>query len=632
VIEWAYPQLLWLLLLVPVIGAFVWRRERQRRTALAAFAESPLLPRLAPAVDPRRRGAREVVRLCALVFLIVALAGPQWGSTWEEVKREGVDLIVALDTSRSMLATDVKPSRIDRAKLAIRDLVSKLEGDRIGLVAFSGTAFLECPLTLDYGAFEASLASTSVGSLPRGGTNLGAAIDAALDAFEARQGKYEAMILITDGESTEGDAAEAAKRAADNGVKIFTVGIGTAEGELIPLGQGETYVKDRQGQVVKSRLDEKGLEDVALATGGAYVHGAGASIGLDEIFDGHIAKMERRELQSTLQRRFENRFQVPLALALLLLLFEPLLGERRFAVAAVLLLLSAARSASADQVAEGNKLYHEHKYEEASQRYGEALVDSPGAPILRFNLAAAQYKLGRYADAVASLQKIGASGDDKLDARVAYNLGNSLFRFGESQASSKPADALKSYDAALAAYKRAMGADSNDVNAKVNHEVVERKKAELEKKLEEEKKKQEEQQQQQQDQQQGQDQQQQDQGQEDQQKQGGGGQESNQSSEQQQKQQPQPKPGEGERKQDQGEQQQAQQPQANEPQPAQPQPAQPQQGAGGGEALAGEQGEKDLDRQEAYGVLDTARSEEVRPDELHQLRAPAGIAEPAQDW
>lgn len=641
-IEWSHPNLLWLLLLVPALALFVWRRERDRRAALEDFAEGRLVPRLTPDVDPRRRLAREALRLLALALLVVAIAEPRWGVHWEEVKREGVDVVIALDTSRSMLATDVRPNRLDRAKLAILDLVSKLRGDRVGLVAFAGTAFLECPLTLDYGAFGASLNSTSAGIIPRGGTNLAAAIDTSLTAFEARQGKYEALILITDGESTEGDYKEAAKRATEQGVRIYTVGIGTAEGELIPEGAGGTYVKDREGQVVKSRLDEQALQDIALASGGAYVHGAGASLGLEEIFDDHIAKMERRELQSTLQRRLESRFQMPLALALVLLLLEPMLGERkRAAVAALLLgLLASPPPASADQISEGNRLYHLHKYDEAAQQYGDALIDSPASPLLRFNLAAAQYKQGKFADAVASLQKVGVTGDGKLDARVAYNLGNSLYRLGESQASPKPEEAIKSYDAALAAYKRAMGADPGDANAKVNHEVVEHKLEELKQKLEEERKKQEEQQKQQEQQQQDQAQQdqqqekqeQQDQGQEEQkekeQQQGGAPKEPNQSSEGEQKPQPQP----GQQQEEQQGEEQAKQPAEPQRPEGLPQEAQPQQGGEAQAVPAAPSSEQDLDRQEAFGVLDTARDEEVRPDELHRLRAPAAVLEPAQDW
>jgi Ca-activated chloride channel family protein len=639
-IEWAHPHLLWLLLLVPVLALLVWRRERRRRAALAAFAESDLLPRLAPDVAPRRRGVREGLRLVALALLVIALAGPRWGSRWEEVRREGVDLLIALDTSRSMLATDVKPNRIERARLAILDLVTKLRGDRVGLVAFAGAAFLECPLTLDYGAFAASLNATGVGTIPRGGTNLAAAIETSLDAFEARQGRYEALIVITDGESTEGEWEEAAEKSAELGVRIYTVGIGTAAGELIPAeGSGETWVKDREGQVVKSRLDETTLQEIALATRGAYVHGAGASLGLEAIFDDHIAKMERRELQTTLQRRFENRFQIPLAVALLLLLLEPMVGERRRAATAVLVLLTLAAPAgvSADQISEGNRLYHEGKYDEAAQQYGDALVDSPGSPLLRFNLAAAQYKLGRFEDAVKSLEQIEPSRDAAFDARVAYNLGNSLFRQGELRSSWNAREALPLYESALAAYRRAMGADPADTKAKFNHEVVERQIEALKKKIEEEeeKKRQEEEQKQEQEQEQEQQQdeqrQEQDEGQEEQQEQqeqeqqDGEPEEQDQSSEQGEEQ---PRPEQGEEPSEGQEESGEQQPEPGEESPAEPEPRPGSEESAQPEAAP----EQSLDQQEAQGVLDTAREDEVRPDELRRFRGPAGIYEPAQDW
>lgn len=330
-IRWANPQCFWLFAALPMAAAFIWFCSRRRASALAAFAAAALLPRLAPGVDRRRRMLREGLRLGGLALLVAALAGPEWGLHWEEVRREGLDVIIALDTSRSMLATDLKPNRIDRAKLAIRELLTELHGDRIGLVAFAGTAFLECPLTLDYAAFAQSLDATDVGIIPRGGTALAEAITTGIEAFEARQGKHEALILITDGENHEGDVEDAATRAAERGIKVFTVGVGTSEGDLIPLGgAGDSgYVKDTKGHVVKSRLNEDTLRQIAATTAGAYVHSGEASLGLDEIFRDHISTMEKRELQSTVQRRYDARFQIPLAVAIALLLIEPAVGERR---------------------------------------------------------------------------------------------------------------------------------------------------------------------------------------------------------------------------------------------------------------------------------------------------------------
>ena len=331
---WRESWALWLLLVVPILGAALIFAHRRRQRALVEFADAALLPRLAPDVSNRRRLARDLLRLGTLAACAVALAGPRWGFHWEEVHREGVDLVVALDVSKSMLAADVKPNRLERAKLSILDLLRLLDGDRIGLVAFAGTAFLQCPLTLDYDAFAQSLAAVGVGIIPRGGTAIERAIDAGTKAFEGRQGKHGALILITDGEDHEGDANRAAARAAEEGIKVFTVGIGTVEGELIPFvdqaGQ-QGFLKDRTGKVVKSRLDEAALHTIAEKTGGAYVRASGSLLGLDELFRDHIATLERRELESKIERRYEDRFQVPLAIALFLFVVESLIGDRRWA-------------------------------------------------------------------------------------------------------------------------------------------------------------------------------------------------------------------------------------------------------------------------------------------------------------
>jgi len=328
VIEWRDPVSLAALALVPALAAFlVWARRRRRRD-LETFVAAGLLPVVSPDVDPRRRTTRAVLLVATTLLLALTLGGPMWGFHWEEVHREGLDLVVAIDTSRSMLSTDVKPNRLARAKLAVQDLLARMRGDRIALVAFAGSAFVQCPLTLDHAAFLQSLDAIEAGIIPRGGTSLSAAIDASLDAFEGRQGNHQALVLITDGEDHEGDVKAATKRASERGVAVYTVGIGTTEGELIPTEAGG-FVKDRSGQVVKSRLDEETLKQIAVDTGGVYLHAAGASMGLTELYDDYIAKKEKRELASTLEKRFEQRFQVPLGLAVLLLLVEPMIGERR---------------------------------------------------------------------------------------------------------------------------------------------------------------------------------------------------------------------------------------------------------------------------------------------------------------
>jgi Ca-activated chloride channel family protein len=328
VIAWRDDTALVALLLVPAVAAFCVWALRERERALAAFVEAPLLPVVVPELDRRRRRIRAGLATAAVATIVLALAGPKWGFHWEEVRRQGIDLVVAIDTSRSMLATDVTPNRLARAKLAVEDLLAELRGDRVGLVAFAGTAFVQCPLTLDRNAFRESLDAVEVGLIPRGGTNLTAALDTGLAAFEGRQANHQALVLITDGEDHEGTLEQAIARAVERGIRVFTVGIGTSDGELIPL-EGGAYLKDRKGQVVKSRLGEETLKKIALDTGGVYLHAAGADLGLSGLYRDHIATMEKRELASTLERRYEQRYRLPLALGAALLVAEALVGERR---------------------------------------------------------------------------------------------------------------------------------------------------------------------------------------------------------------------------------------------------------------------------------------------------------------
>lgn len=625
-LSWQHPLALAALVLVPALGAFFVWAWRRRAQALDAFVASSLLPIVAPDVDPRRRTRRAAFRTAAIGLLVVALAGPMWGFRWEAVKREGIDLMVALDTSRSMLTTDVKPNRLTRAKLGIQDLLAETQGDRVGLIAFAGTAFVQCPLTLDHGAFLQSLEACDVGIIPRGGTDLAAAIDTALAAFEGRQGNNQALVLITDGESLEGDWQASVGRAKERGLRIFTVGIGTTEGELVP-GENGGFFKDRKGAAVTSRLDETTLQQIAVDTGGVYLHAAGASMGLTELYRDHIATLDKRELESTLERRWEPRFQVPLALALLLLLLEPFVDERRqaqrvrrgwrlrgAAAAVVLAMLSIGWFDPHAKGREGNRLYAAGKFADAATAYNQGLVDDPDSATLHFNLGDAQYGAKEYDAALAAYGQVGA--DPARAAQVAYNVGNVKFRQGAAVEGAEPQKAIQLWTEALVAYRRALGIAPDDEDAKFNYELVVAKIKALQKKLEEQ------QQQQQQDQQKDQQQQQQEQKQDEAQK------------DQQQPDQPQPdeqKPDERQQQQqaeqqptDEQKEQQANQDQADE----QEQPRDADQR----EAQAGEAGEGEMTRDEAAALLDSQRDQEVQPDEVVRRLQGAGVAEPARDW
>ncbi len=334
--RWAYPERwMWVWVIVALLGFWVWA-FRNRKRALERLADAGLLPQLAEQVDSRSRTLKSAVVMLGVLFLILALIGPQWGFRWQEIKRRGVDLVIALDVSKSMLAQDIKPSRLDRAKLAIQELLPMVKGDRIGLVAFAGTSFVQCPLTVDHGALLLTLEELDTNSIPRGGTAIANAIRDSLKVFASSAPDSRALIVMTDGESHEGDAITAAKEAAKQGVKIFTVGVGTPDGELVPItdAQGhQTFLKDREGRTVKSRLEEGLLQQIALETGGSYIRATPAAFGLDLLYRDRIATLHQQEFESTMKKQYELRFQWALAVALFLLIGEPLISDRRRVVA-----------------------------------------------------------------------------------------------------------------------------------------------------------------------------------------------------------------------------------------------------------------------------------------------------------
>ncbi|MGA2138146.1 MAG: VWA domain-containing protein [Verrucomicrobiia bacterium] len=332
--QFGNPTSFWLLALAPVLAVFLVWAFRARRRALARFASQPLLQRLAESVRPVARRWKAVLIVTAVTLAALALTQPRWGFEWREVKHKGVDVFVLLDVSKSMLTEDVRPNRLTQAKYAVQDLLEKLRGDRIGLVAFAGTAFVQCPLTVDYEAFRLTLKDADTRIIPRGGTAIGTAIRTALKAFEAGEGRDRAIVLITDGEETESDALAAADEAAKAGVKMYAIGVGTAEGELIPVredGKPMEFLKDREGKVVKSRLDEETLKQLALKTGGIYVRSAAGDFGIDTIYDKGIAQLQRKEYEARLQKQYFERFQWPLGIAFALLVVEAFASDRRAA-------------------------------------------------------------------------------------------------------------------------------------------------------------------------------------------------------------------------------------------------------------------------------------------------------------
>jgi len=320
--KWHNPDtLLWLLALLPLLlvtGLMIKRRIK----LLGRMAEQGLWPTMLPGHSPKRQRFKNFVRLLAIALAIVALARPQWGFKWEEVKQRGLNIIVALDTSKSMLAQDIKPNRLQQAKWGVRDLIKELRGDRIGIVAFAGDAFLQCPATIDYAAFLMMLDDVYVGIVPIGGTDLFQALDTSIESFEKSEETQadKVIILISDGEGHTGDPLSLLPQLKEEGIRVFTIGVGTKEGELIQTSEG--FVKDKAGNVVKSSLNETILERIAFETGGFYVRSAPGDFGLERVYQQGIAELQREERESRMSKSWSERFQWLLGLSLLLLVVE----------------------------------------------------------------------------------------------------------------------------------------------------------------------------------------------------------------------------------------------------------------------------------------------------------------------
>lgn len=330
-VQFANLKVLLLLALIPAFIAFYYFVFKWKTRALNRFGNLVLIKKLSASTSRSRQIWKAVLVIVGVGFLVLALARPQIGTRLEEVKREGVDVFVALDVSYSMMAEDVKPSRLEKAKYEISKFIDKLEGDRIGLIAFAGEAFIQCPLTLDYGASKTFLEIMDPGLIPEPGTNLGAAIALATKSFESKERKYKVLILITDGEDHGEDAQQMAEAAEKEGVVIYTVGIGSPQGVPIPMyderGQNVGFKKDRSGEVILTKLDAFSLGKIAQVTGGEYYYSATGETKLDKIYD-EIAKMEKKELSSKKFSQFEERFQWVLAFAIFFLILEVVVSEK----------------------------------------------------------------------------------------------------------------------------------------------------------------------------------------------------------------------------------------------------------------------------------------------------------------
>lgn len=325
-IIFAQYRFLWFLLLVPVMLIAYGICRRLRAARVRAFGDPELVAQLMPSYSSSKGWVKMVLFSLAFAFFIIGLSRPQVGAKLSEHEAKGAEIMIALDVSNSMLAQDYSPCRLERAKLAISRIVDKLQGDRIGLILFAGSSFVQLPITTDYVSAKMFLSSINTESVPVQGTAIGDAIATAARSFSSQSDKSRAIIVITDGENHEDDPVEAARVAAEAGIKVYTIGVGSEQGQPIP--KNGDLMKDRDGNIVVTRLDEETLKEVAAAGGAAYIHAGNEEFGLNPIIE-DLKKMEDEQFKSVVFEEYDEQYMYFFAIALALLVAEMLIGEKR---------------------------------------------------------------------------------------------------------------------------------------------------------------------------------------------------------------------------------------------------------------------------------------------------------------
>ena len=487
-VHFEYTQILWLTaLVVPMLGLFfgwAWRRRSER---VAQFIHANLVEQLTLGLSVIRRKAKLILLLVVVLLLFLALARPKGGYELQKTETRSLDILVAVDTSRSMLATDQSPNRLERAKLAVLDLMRLAKRDRLGLIAFSGTAFLQCPLTIDRNAFIQNVNLLSTDIIPQGGTAISEAITEALRTFKKEEDNHKVLVLMTDGEDHEAGVTEAAEKANNIGMKIFTIGLGSPEGELIQLPNPQTgrleFLKDESGNVVKSRLNETLLRKLSTDTGAFYLPLQGADT-MERLYEAGLAGLTPNRVENQMTKRYIERYQWLLGLAIFLLLGEMLLGEGRRpspksspAALAALGLLLAAPAALATP-ADARRAMEQDDFGRALRLYEKLLVESPEDARLHYNAGAAAYGAGDFEKARNHFNSTLASPEAPLplQQRAFYNLGNAMFRLGETtenpdDKAKRWIDALKKYEGAFELSQQ-LEKTPDDEDAQFNTDIV----------------------------------------------------------------------------------------------------------------------------------------------------------------
>lgn len=327
--RFAHTEYLYLLLLIPALAILYWISLRRKKKALQRFGDMDIISQLMPYASFSRPVYKFVLLMVALTFLILSIAGPQFGSKLQKIKRKGIEVVIALDVSNSMLAADIQPNRLERAKRAISKMVDRLHNDKIGIIVFAGDAYTQLPITTDYASAKLFLSSINTDIVPIQGTAIGAAVDLATRSFTPESEASKAIIVITDGENHEDDAVAAAQTAQEQGIVVHTIGMGLAQGAPIPeKGRAGEYRRDKDGKIVISKLDEAMLQQIARAGQGIYIRANNTTTGLNTLFK-EMNKMDKSELEQRTYSDYDEKFQYIIALVILLLLVEFLILERK---------------------------------------------------------------------------------------------------------------------------------------------------------------------------------------------------------------------------------------------------------------------------------------------------------------
>ena len=488
--NFANPDMLWALAIVaPLLVVFFWWSRNKRRWLISQFVQSRLLASLTVGVSARRQLIKNTLIVMAVSLLLISLARPHWNYDWQEASQQGLDIVVAVDTSRSMLATDLSPDRLTRTKLAIRDLLLKARTDRLGLVPFAGTAFVQCPLTVDQEAFQQNVNILDVDIIPEGGSDLGAAIEAAASAFEEGEGTFRVLVLFSDGEDHNNRAVKAAEEAAKKDIRIFTIGVGTPGGELLQVKDARgnvSFLRDGEGNVINSRLNEPLLQEVAAAAQGFYLSLANPDA-INTLYERGLAPLPRGELAAARIKRPIDRFQWPLGLAIVLLVFELFVSERRrvsrddvkaaapkpFWQAALILLIATGTAMGSPRSA--RRAYDQGEYNTALEEYRKLLQKESADSRLLYNAGAAAYQAGRFDEAANFFTEAQRTSDLNLMQQSFYNRGNALFRQGESELGLDPDATIERWQEAVKEYDSALRMNNADKMAAHNKAFVEEK-------------------------------------------------------------------------------------------------------------------------------------------------------------